>query len=140
MAVPLLPWARQHVTRVMRRYHLPPHDLWDETITALIRASVHYVPCKGATFRHYAQRAVNRACWRYVVASAVGAQRATGRTHERAPRPELCSLDAVELAWHSSEDEVMAREAAWLRVQQEQSSVRPQDMTNRVAPSVKTIV
>lgn len=67
IAVAVLPWARTHVARVQRVYGLGPDDLWDETITALLRAAHYYDPARGTTFRHYAQRAVNRACWRYVV-------------------------------------------------------------------------
>ena len=59
----------------MRVYGLGPDDLWDETLTALLRAAVHYKPDVGTTFRHYARRAVNRACWRYVVRDHVAQRR-----------------------------------------------------------------
>ena len=39
----VLPWAVNHTRRVARRYPLASlEDLWDETVTALLRASVHY--------------------------------------------------------------------------------------------------
>jgi hypothetical protein len=81
IVVPVLPWARSHVARVMRVYGVGPSDLWDETLTALLRAAVYYNPDIGTTFRHYAQRAVNRACWRYVV---------------RGRRPATLSLEALD--------------------------------------------
>jgi hypothetical protein len=95
----------------MRVYGLGPDDLWDETVTALLRAAIHYNPDAGTTFRHYAQRAVNRACWRYVVREHVS----------RARHGTRVALDdvaqSVELTAPSAEAEAIARDAArraWL--------------------------
>jgi hypothetical protein len=49
----VLPWARRHVAAVARRYGLGQHDLWDETLTALLRAAIYYTPEIGA-FAPYA--------------------------------------------------------------------------------------
>jgi hypothetical protein len=77
---PVLLWTRHHVTRVAVRYQATLADLWDETLTALLRAAVYYQPQDATTyrsdrytkplpdaqsFRYYAKIAVNRACWRY---------------------------------------------------------------------------
>ena len=108
---PVLPWARSHVARVMRIYGLGPDDLWDETLTALLRAAVHYDPAAETTFRHYAQRAVNRACWRYVVRNHVSRQR-------HGTRVALEDVaESSELTVPSAEAEAIARDAArraWL--------------------------
>jgi hypothetical protein len=87
LVVPLLPWARSHVQRVMRVNGLPAYDLWDETLTALLRASVYWQPDRSTTFRHYAQRAVNRACWRYVVSPIVNPSRRGSRRTRRIAVP-----------------------------------------------------
>jgi hypothetical protein len=89
IVLPLLPWARKHVARVMRVYGIGPSDLWDETLTALLRASIYYNPDVGTTFRHYAQRAVNRACWCYVV---------RGRRPATLAPEALDGLEAIDLA------------------------------------------
>jgi DNA-directed RNA polymerase specialized sigma24 family protein len=125
VARPVLPWARRHVARVARRYHTSEDDLWDETVTALLRAAIYYDGIRP--FNGYAHTAIHRACWRYVcrriasrrqplmlaiVASStddVGDDRHGTHTDE-------IDLD-LELAWPSAEDEVLAREAvrrAWL--------------------------
>jgi hypothetical protein len=130
LARPVLPWARRHVARVARRYGTSIDDLWDETVTALLRAAVYFKPTAGA-FAPYAHTAIHRACWRYVIRQAakrppmvpLGAfagfdlmhtsyrallGRIDGRTAEEVER---------ELAWPSAEEEVIAREAAhraWL--------------------------
>jgi hypothetical protein len=61
----VVPWARRHVARVAARYQASLDDLWDETIAALVRASVSYVPSTGA-FGPYARTAIHRACARAV--------------------------------------------------------------------------
>lgn len=95
----------------MRIYGLGPDDLWDETLTALLRAAVHYKPDVGTTFRHYAQRAVNRACWRYVVRDHVSRRR-------QGTRVALEDVaESSELTVPSAEAEAIARDAArraWL--------------------------
>jgi DNA-directed RNA polymerase specialized sigma24 family protein len=93
-------WARRHVLRVARRYALGPADLWDETIAALLRASVAYAPTTGA-FGPYARTAIHRACDRYVLRG----QRA---------RPVLSLEDTgecPELTAPSAEAEAIARDA-----------------------------
>jgi Sigma-70 region 2 len=126
IAHPVLPWARRHVARVARRYHTGIDDLWDETITALLRASVHYDPAMGA-FAGYAHTAIHRACWRYVcrrIASrgqplmlAIAASSTDDAGDDRhGTHADEIDLD-LERAWPSAEDEVLAREAvrrAWL--------------------------
>jgi hypothetical protein len=104
---PVLPWTRRHVARVAARYHASQDDLWDEAVTALLRASFHWQPALGA-FGPYGRTAIHRACWRYVI-----------RGHEHDPR--LVPLEdaplPLELAAPSAEDEAIAREAArraWL--------------------------
>src|SRR5262249_12523250 len=82
-------------------------DLWDEALTGLLRASIHWQPALGA-FGPYGRTAIHRACWRYVI-----------RGHEHDPR--LVSLEDAPLppalAAPSAEDEAIARGAArraWL--------------------------
>ena len=61
-----------HTRRVSRRYPLASReDLWDETVTALVRAAVHYAPELGH-FVPYAQTCVHRALWRYCVRPMYG--------------------------------------------------------------------
>ena len=68
----VLPWAVNHTRRVSRRYPLASlEDLWDETVTALLRASVHYRRDFGH-FVPYAQTCVHRALWRYCVRPMYG--------------------------------------------------------------------
>jgi hypothetical protein len=110
---PVLPWTRRHVARVAVRYQATLADLWDEALTALLRAAVYYQPQDATTyrsdrytkplpdaqsFRYYAKIAVNRACWRYCI---------------RSRRVRLVGLEEhpVETA-PSAEDEAIAREAA----------------------------
>jgi len=110
---PVLPWTRCHVARVAVRYQATLADLWDEALTALLRAAVYYQPQDATTyssdrytkplpdeqsFRYYAKIAVNRACWRYCL---------------RGRRVRLVGLEEhpVETA-PSAEDEAIAREAA----------------------------
>jgi len=110
---PVLPWTRHHVARVAVRYQATLADLWDEALTALLRAAVYYQPQDATTyrsdrytkplpdaqsFRYYAKIAVNRACWRYCL---------------RGRRVRLVGLEEspVETA-PSAEDEAIAREAA----------------------------
>ena len=117
---PVLPWTRRHVASVAVRYQATLADLWDEALTALLRAAVYYQPQDAATyrsdrytkplpdaqsFRYYAKIAVNRACWRYCL---------------RGRRVRLVRLEehSVESA-PSAEDEAIAREAArraWRRL------------------------
>jgi DNA-directed RNA polymerase specialized sigma24 family protein len=104
---PVVPWARRHVAAVARRYGLGQHDLWDETLTALLRAAIYYIPETGA-FAPYAHTAIHRACWRYVV-------------RQVARRPPMTTLADVgecpELTAPSAEAEAIARDAAcraWL--------------------------
>lgn len=77
-ARPLIEWTRRHVQRVTNRYpNVSVDDLWDEAITALIRASLYYKEERSASPRHevgkstafgrYATTAIHRACWRYCV-------------------------------------------------------------------------
>src|SRR5262245_13914478 len=94
----MLPWARRHVLGVARRESVGPRDLWDEAVTALLRVSVYRADTAAAIRRrdHYSQRAITRACWRYVVRHA---------------RTLPTTVRDGELAAPSAEDEVMAREA-----------------------------
>jgi DNA-directed RNA polymerase specialized sigma24 family protein len=92
---------------VARRYHTGLDDLWDETIAALLRATLHY-DAAGGPFAGYAHTAIHRACWRYVVRQA-------------AKRPPMVSLEDagefLELTAPSAEDEAIAHDAArraWL--------------------------
>ena len=110
---PVLPWTRHHVACVAVRYQATLADLWDEALTALLRAAVYYQPQDATTyrsdrytkplpdaqsFRYYAKIAVNRACWRYCL---------------RGRRVRLVGLEEhpAETA-PSAEDEAIAREAA----------------------------
>src|SRR5215831_15811396 len=63
----VLPWARQHLVRVCRRYRVSRDDVWDEIIAALLRASLHHdTPERISLQDRYTRTAVHRACWRYV--------------------------------------------------------------------------
>src|SRR5262249_13686367 len=77
-------WTRRHVLRVSVRYGVDLGDLWDESITALLRAALHYTPALGR-FNSYAQTCVHRACWRYVVGPARCAGRRPPRSSHRTP-------------------------------------------------------
>ena len=131
---PVLPWTRHHVACVAVRYQATLADLWDEALTALLRAAVYYQPQDATTyrsdrytkplpdaqsFRYYAKIAVNRACWRYCL---------------RGRHVRLVGLEEhpVETA-PSAEDEVIAREAArraWtLREHAELAAARGDDDT-----------
>ena len=46
---PVLPWTRRHVARVAVRYQATLADLWDEALTALLRAAVYYQPQDATT-------------------------------------------------------------------------------------------
>jgi hypothetical protein len=115
---PVLPWTRRHVARVAVRYQATLADLWDEALTALLRAALYYQPQDAATyssarytkplpdeqsFRYYAKIAVNRACWRYCL---------------RGRRVRLVGLEESPVGTApSAEDEAIAREAgrrAWV--------------------------
>jgi hypothetical protein len=105
---PLVPWTQHYVATVARRRGLALHDLWDEAVTALLRVALYADFGTGRVDprMHYAQTAVRRACWRYVVRQAV-------------KRPATTALEDVdrECASASAEDELIAREAvrrAWL--------------------------
>jgi DNA-directed RNA polymerase specialized sigma24 family protein len=130
IARPVLPWARRHVAAVARRYHTGLDDLWDETITALLRAALHYDGVRP--FAGYAHTAIHRACWRYVCrriasrgqplmltiapsvvddADEYAIHGTQGYSRERrGEHTNEIDLD-LELAWPSAEDEVLAREA-----------------------------
>jgi len=133
---PLLPWTRRHVSRVAARSGSGIDDLWDEALTALLRAAVYYQPQAASTyssdrytkplpdeqsFRYYAKIAVNRACWRYCL---------------RGRRVRLVGLEEhpVEPA-PSADDEAIAREAArraWtLREHAALAAARSDDDTTR---------
>jgi hypothetical protein len=139
-----LPWARQHVVAVAKRYHLGTDDLWDEVITALLRVSLHADFGTGnvSPRMHYAQTAIHRACWRYVVRraekrplmlsirTAETIDEPSDDTLPRTGQPGAFTVDGprhrydgmvdldLELAWASAEEEVMAREAVYLRAAQ----------------------
>ena len=106
----VLPWSRRHVARVSARYRASLDDLWDEAVTALLRAAIYRTPTGTAVdpARHYFQTAVHRACWRYVIRGQQG-------------RPTSVPLEDAaacpELTTPSAEAEALAREAArraWL--------------------------
>jgi hypothetical protein len=114
---PVLPWARRHVARVTARYGASQDDLWDEAMTALIRAAVYFreQPASGyqattygrplpaaRSLTYYARLAVNRACWRYVIRG-------------QATRVQTIPLEDDDRATAlipSAEDEMIARVAA----------------------------
>lgn len=105
VALPLLPWARGHVRRVAARYGVSRDDLWDEAITALLRASCHWQPGRGA-FGPYARTAVHRGLWQFVVRGHVRRSR-----HGR-PVPLADVVECQELTVPSAEAEAIARDAA----------------------------
>jgi len=91
-------WARRHVLRVSLRYGIDLRDLWDESVAALLRAALHYEPTMGR-FNSYAQTAVHRACWRYVV-----------RPQRRRQTPVVLGLTDADGAAPSPEDWLIAQE------------------------------
>ena len=109
------------MARVARRYHTGESDLWDETITALLRASLHYEPSAGP-FNGYAHTAVHRACWRYVCRAIAS----PSRPHWLSMATEIDLDEALDHAMASSEEEVMAREAVWLRAHASEGNPRPE--------------
>jgi len=60
----VLPFARAYAAAASRRYRVPLSDCWDETITALLRATLHFRPGAGR-FHAYARTAIVRGLWRY---------------------------------------------------------------------------
>jgi hypothetical protein len=60
----VLPFARAYAATAARRYGVPLADCWDEALTALLRASIHFRPGAGR-FHAYARTAVIRGLWRY---------------------------------------------------------------------------
>jgi hypothetical protein len=126
---PVLPWIRRHVERVARRYDASLTDLWDEAVTALIRAAVYFKPQDPAayrstqyaqplpaakSFRYYAQLAVHRACWRYVIRGQATQVRTIPLEQDTA-LPEHHRAHAglpAALFAPSAEDEAIARDAA----------------------------
>lgn len=102
----VIPWARQHVARVSARYRISRDDLWDEALTALLRAACHWQADVG-TFGPYARTAIHRAMWRHGVRSHL-------------TRPELAEYsDELGITSASAEDEYEARELVALRLAQE---------------------
>jgi hypothetical protein len=63
----VLPWTRCHVARVAARYQASQDDLWDEAVTALLRAPMYLLD---------ARTAVRRACWRYGASETFGGEAA----------------------------------------------------------------
>ena len=98
----LIAWTKLHVARVARRYPaVRLQDLWDESLTALIRAKVFFdaeratpgnVPGKSTPFGRYATTAVHRACWRHGVRGTVG-------------KPGVVSYEAWAAVLDAREDE-----------------------------------
>jgi hypothetical protein len=102
---PLVPWTQRYVAAQAARHHLGIDDLWDEALTALLRVSLYADFVSGNATggihprMHYAQTAVRRACWRYVVRRAL-------------KHPPMVCLDLVHSAVAPSvEEELLAREA-----------------------------
>src|SRR5262249_34958256 len=60
----LLPFARSSCRTAARRSHVPVRDCWDDAVTALLRAALHFRPGPG-TFHAYATTAIRRGLWRY---------------------------------------------------------------------------
>jgi hypothetical protein len=94
----VLPWTRRTATQTARRYHVPLADVWDEALTALVRAQVYFQPGAG-TFHAYARRAVTRGLWRYV-----------GRAALRRPTTALTDLTDLATCEPSAETIVAACE------------------------------
>jgi len=102
IARPLLPGLVTRCLQAAGAYHVSLEDLWDETITALLRATVHYDPSAGP-FGPYARTAVHRALAK---ACQVGMKR-------RRVKPHLLSLEHVpdlELTTESPETLAIATE------------------------------
>ena len=118
---PVLRWTRRHVAHVAARYRASLADLWDEALTGLLRASIHWQPAVGA-FGPHARTAVHRACWRYVIRGQATQVRTVPLELEVAGLPEShrwqerAVLPAALIA-PSAEAEAIARDAArraWL--------------------------
>jgi len=113
---PVLRWTRRHVAHVAARYRASLANLWDEALTGLLRASIHWQPAVGA-FGPYARTAVHRACWRYVIRGQATQVRTVPLELEVAGLPEShrwqerAVLPAALIA-PSAEDEAIACEAA----------------------------
>jgi hypothetical protein len=66
IARPLVSWMRQHVATVAARYTDTSLDeLWDDAVSALLRAAVYHNADTGA-FGPYARTCIHRACARTV--------------------------------------------------------------------------
>jgi hypothetical protein len=112
IALPVVPWTKHHVARLAKAPNLNASDLWDEAVTALLRATVYYDPASGP-FPPYARTSVHRACWRYVV-------RGARRLPPHLPyAPELDALEA------SPEAILLALEAAASRLPEPRQTRAP---------------
>jgi len=122
IAWPELAWCRRHVNRVAGLYKVSLSDLWDETVTALVRATIYHDPARGP-FKGYAHACVHRACWRYVVAPQVR----PGRRAFAAAWgvPEFVELAADHHMWPSPEDVLIALEDGAARAQRDATTAPP---------------
>src|SRR5262245_59022588 len=104
---PLVPWSQRYVFRLAATTGASLDDLWDEALTALLRATIHgdRVPgaCGNTIGGHYGQTAVRRACWRYVM---------RGRLRRPTPVPLEDAAACPDLTARSAEAEAIARETA----------------------------
>src|SRR5262245_55956499 len=105
---PLVPWSQRYVFRLAAPTGGSLDDLWDEALTALLRATTHgdRVPvgaCGNTIGGRYRQTALRRACWRYIM---------RGRLRRPTPVPLEDAAACPELTVPSAEAEALAREAA----------------------------
>jgi hypothetical protein len=109
LALPVLPFTRRLCTTVAARYQASLEDLWDDAVSALIRAAVYYDPA-GGPFGRYGRTAVHRALARAVHVGQKRGPRAGNQP--RLPRHQVPLEDVLpgELTSPSAEAEAIARD------------------------------
>jgi hypothetical protein len=110
----LVPWTKRQVFKLSKAHPVDAGDIWDEAITALLRACVYFKPGAG-TFAVYAKRCVTRGLWRYTLPSYAVKQ--TPGTRKRGAHNGYnlrhVSLDDVkDMSVPSAEEIAIARESA----------------------------
>lgn len=95
----VLPWAKRKVAHLAAASRVPLADLWDEVITALLRADLTFRPGAGS-YTKYAQTCITRGLWRYSLPNTATTQ-TPGSPKKRGIRkngshPENVSLTDIE--------------------------------------------
>jgi hypothetical protein len=108
----IVPWARRQVAKLSKSHPVDAGDLWDEAITALLRACVHFKPGAG-TFAVYAKMCVTRGLWRYTLPTLTVRQTPGSRkrgAHNGYNLRHVSLEDVKDMSVPSAEEIAIARE------------------------------